>query len=89
MAEDKKCRRCCFHKPISSFAKNNRSADGYTIRCKACIQEVNYVYIEKNKSTEEINKYIMTLLKGFSECAKPLRIQDYVNLTVNKFKDWQ
>lgn len=45
----KTCKKCQQLKPLSSFSKNERYADGYVNWCKECHREANRVWYEQNK----------------------------------------
>ena len=46
----KTCKKCQQAKPLSSFSKNERYADGYVNWCKECHREANAAWYEQNKA---------------------------------------
>lgn len=53
------CTKCGKEKPISEFAKDKRSGDGYTYWCKECRNEHNRKYLKENpeKAKEHNDKW--------------------------------
>ena len=45
----KTCKKCQQSKPLSSFSKNERYADGHVTWCKECHREANQAWYAKNK----------------------------------------
>ena len=50
----KTCKKCQQPKPLSSFSKNERYADGLVTWCKECHSEANRAWYEQNKERNKL-----------------------------------
>ena len=50
----KACKKCQKVKPLSSFSKNERYADGYVTWCKECHREANKAWYAENKQRNNL-----------------------------------
>jgi hypothetical protein len=50
----KTCKKCQQAKPLSSFSKNERYADGFVNWCKECHRQANRVWYEQNKARNNL-----------------------------------
>lgn len=49
MSGIKECRKCKETKALQHFSKKASSPDGYRGKCKACVQRVNQLYLQRTK----------------------------------------
>lgn len=50
----KTCKKCQQSKPLSSFSKNERYADGYVTWCKECHRAANQAWYAENKERNKL-----------------------------------
>jgi hypothetical protein len=55
MEEKKKCTKCLNEKILSEFHKNKQSKDGFTTRCKSCVQIKSKEWYNNNIEKNRIN----------------------------------
>ena len=73
----KTCKKCQQPKPLSSFSKNERYADGYVTWCKDCHKDANREWYEKNK--EQHNAKSVAWVKDNPDKARSIRQKHHAN----------
>jgi hypothetical protein len=67
----KTCKKCQQAKPLSSFSKNERYADGYVNWCKECHGEASAAWYEQNKERHKLRA--VEWAKANPEAAKAIQ----------------